>query len=183
MPGFGHPSFDPSLDPSLDQPFDRPFERSSHQSFEALDMAPSPSSSSWFSSRHTPAHSVEVPLPDLVTPSPQAEKEFLPVFASVESSWFTKPEPDHRDPAWSSPADSGWQAAGVISEPAQGGTTSSGLPRRTPKANLVPGSATPPPSPAPAPAPLVSPDRLRRRLANYQQGVRKGRAELEEDPG
>ncbi|MEU4230408.1 nitrate- and nitrite sensing domain-containing protein [Nonomuraea sp. NPDC026600] len=175
MPGFGHPSFDSSLD----QPFDRSFERSSHPSLDALDMAPS----SWFSSRNTHTHSVETPMPDLVTPSPPAENEFLPVFASVESSWFTKPEPDHRDPAWSSPADSGWQAAGAISEPARSGMTSSGLPRRTPKANLVPGSATPPPSATPAPAPLVSPDRLRRRLANYQQGVRKGRAEIEEDPG
>ncbi|MFD1540228.1 sensor histidine kinase [Nonomuraea guangzhouensis] len=177
MPGLGHPSFDPSLD----QPFDRPFERSSHQSFEALDMAPSPSSSSWFSSRHTP--SAEVPMPDLVTPSPQADNEFPPDFGSAGSSWFTKPEPDHRDPAWSSPADGGWQAAGAISEPARSGTTSSGLPRRTPKANLVPGSAGAQPSPTPAPAPPVSPDRLRRRLANYQQGVRKGRSELEEDPG
>lgn len=122
-------------------------------------------------------------MPDLSTPSPQMENEFLPVFASVESSWFTKPQPEHRDPAWSSPADSGWQAAGAIGDPAQSGTTSSGLPRRTPKANLVPGSAAPPLSPAPALAPLVSPDRLRSRLANYQQGVRKGRAELEEDPG
>lgn len=147
-------------------------------------MAPSPPSS-WFISRHTP--SVEVPMPALAPPPPQAENELPPVFTSAGSSWFTKPEPDHRDPAWSSPADGGWQAAGAISEPARSGTTSSGLPRRTPKANLVPGSATPPlspsPAPAPAPAPPVSPDRLRRRLANYQQGVRKGRAELEEDPG
>ncbi len=64
-------------------------------------------------------------------------------------------------------------------EPARGGTTSAGLPKRTPKANLVPGSAAPAPSPMPAPP--VSPDRLRSRLSSYQQGVRKGRTELEED--
>ncbi|MFB4294960.1 hypothetical protein ACBI99_45550 [Nonomuraea sp. ATR24] len=57
--------------------------------------------------------------------------------------------------------------------------TRAGLPRRTPRANLVAGSA--PPSSLPPPAPPVSPDRLRTRLSSYQQGVRKGRAELEED--
>jgi hypothetical protein len=43
----------------------------------------------------------------------------------------------------------------------------------------VPGTAAPTSSPMPAPP--VSPDRLRSRLSSYQQGVRKGRAELEED--
>ncbi|WP_217369775.1 hypothetical protein, partial [Nonomuraea antri] len=57
-------------------------------------------------------------------------------------------------------------------------SSSSGLPKRTPRANLVPGTAAPQTAP---PAPPVSPDRLRNRLASYQQGVRKGRAELEED--
>ncbi|MEO3797239.1 nitrate- and nitrite sensing domain-containing protein [Nonomuraea sp. B10E15] len=119
------------------------------------------------------------PPPDLAGPS---QDEFLPIFAAVEeSSWFSKAAPtaDHRDSSWSSPADQGWQAAGAAAEPAQSGTTNSGLPKRTPKANLVPGTANP--APAPAPAPPLSPDRLRSRLASYQQGVRKGRAELEED--
>ncbi|MGW0477745.1 nitrate- and nitrite sensing domain-containing protein [Nonomuraea sp. NPDC003214] len=61
----------------------------------------------------------------------------------------------------------------------EGAVTRAGLPRRTPRANLVAGSA--PPSSLPPPAPPVSPDRLRTRLSSYQQGVRKGRAELEED--
>ncbi|MEO3871956.1 nitrate- and nitrite sensing domain-containing protein [Nonomuraea sp. B12E4] len=117
------------------------------------------------------------------TPGPaQSKEEFLPIFAAVEeSSWFSKsaPTPDHREKPWSSPADQGWQAAGATSEPAQNGTTTSGLPKRTPRANLVPGTASP--KPQPVQTPLPSPDRLRDRLASYQQGVRKGRAELEED--
>jgi hypothetical protein len=119
--------------------------------------------------------------PTPATPHPTGE-EYLPIFASVEeSSWFSKPAPtaDHREPGWTSPADEGWQAADAVAEPAGNGVTSSGLPKRTPRANLVPGTANPQPPPAPAPA--VSPDRLRSRLAGYQQGVRKGRAELEED--
>ncbi|MFI7451626.1 nitrate- and nitrite sensing domain-containing protein [Nonomuraea sp. NPDC049714] len=199
----------------------------------SLDMTPAPEPSSWFSSQYT--NSVELPSEPFPSQEP-AQGDFLPIFASVESSWFTKPSftPDRREPdpdpawsssgapswpsqeetswpsqgevtpaplptraarapqddagpmtpprapvEWSSPADSGWQAAGAVREPALGGTTSSGLPKRTPKANLVPGSAAP--ASAPMPAPPVSPDRLRSRLSSYQQGVRKGRAELEED--
>ncbi|MFC5831709.1 nitrate- and nitrite sensing domain-containing protein [Nonomuraea insulae] len=116
------------------------------------------------------------------TPAAPSKDEFLPIFASVEeSSWFSKAAPtaDHREEPWASPADQGWQAAGAVAEPAGNGTTNSGLPKRTPRANLVPGTANP--QPPPVPAPPVSPDRLRNRLASYQQGVRKGRAELEED--
>ncbi len=178
-----------------------------HPSFDAAPVE----SSSWFSSPHTGtgngtsngtgngtgngSASLEAPhvtgsYPSFATPLPSypaepSKDEFLPIFASVEdeSSWFSKPAPtaDHRerDPGWSSPADTGWQAASTAAEPVQGGTTSSGLPKRTPRANLVPGTANP--QPPPAPAPPLSPDRLRSRLASYQQGVRKGRSELEED--
>ncbi|WP_246147802.1 sensor histidine kinase [Nonomuraea turkmeniaca] len=160
-----------------------------HPSF---DVPAAPEPSSWFSSPHPNSGPASPePPPDLTTPpatypsfaTPAASKdEFLPIFASVEdSSWFSKPAPtaDRRDPAWSSPADQAWQAAGATAEPVQGGTTNSGLPKRTPRANLVPGTANP--KPPPAPAPPLSPDHLRDRLASYQQGVRKGRSELEED--
>ncbi|WP_162794757.1 hypothetical protein, partial [Nonomuraea lactucae] len=70
----------------------------------------------------------------------------------------------------------GWQAAQAAAEPAQGGVTSSGLPRRVPKANLVPGTASLAEPPATSPAPQISPDRLRSRLSSFQQGVRQGRA-------
>lgn len=43
--------------------------------------------------------------------------------------------------SWSSPGDEGWRAAQALSRPAHDGQTSSGLPKRTPRANLVPGSA------------------------------------------
>ncbi len=77
---------------------------------------------------------------------------------------------------WSSPADAGWQAAQAASAPASGGVTASGLPRRVPKANLVPGSAASAAGPAPSPAPTLSPDRVRHRLSSFQQGIRRGRA-------
>ncbi|GAA4218400.1 signal transduction histidine kinase [Streptosporangium album] len=91
--------------------------------------------------------------------------------------------PDHepvREPDdWQTDADAGWQAARAASDPALGGITSAGLPKRTPKANLVPGAAAGVPS---SPMPSLSPERARNRLSSFQQGVRRGRAELNEDP-
>ncbi|MEO3871969.1 nitrate- and nitrite sensing domain-containing protein [Nonomuraea sp. B12E4] len=166
------------------------------------------------------------PLP-VVRNSPMEEQgeEYLPIFSSVGSDWFRRPEPDQvplepeheheitavhpavsadqppvappaaalpdstpsglprRRPgqsgvgaSWSSPADSGFQAAQAAAEPAQGGTTPSGLPRRVPKANLVPGTASLAEPQATSPAPQISPERLRSRLSSFQQGVRQGRA-------
>ncbi|MEZ0076829.1 nitrate- and nitrite sensing domain-containing protein [Planotetraspora sp. GP83] len=132
------------------------------------------------------------PLPEVRTSPLEAEEEFLPIFAAVESGWFRRVEtpaeetgsggkPAVESTTWSSPADAGWQAAQAVSEPARGGVTASGLPRRVPKANLVPGSATPPvakhaASPAAGPPLPLSPERVRSRLAGFQQGVRQGRA-------
>ncbi|MBO3744430.1 nitrate- and nitrite sensing domain-containing protein [Streptosporangiaceae bacterium NEAU-GS5] len=131
------------------------------------------------------------PLP-VVRHSPMetAEEEYLPIFAAVESDWFRRAAPAEKkedddgevssplEPKpWSSPADVGWQAAQAAADPSLGGITSSGLPKRVPKANLVPGSADPvlPQAPA-APVPHVSPDRVRSRLSSFQQGIRHGRA-------
>ncbi|WP_176993379.1 sensor histidine kinase [Nonomuraea jiangxiensis] len=165
------------------------------------------------------------PLP-VVRNSPMEEQgdEYLPIFSSVGSDWFRRPEqpepegeheitavhpavpaePSPPPPAaappmaqpdstsgglprrrpgqsgvsasWSSPADSGFQAAQAAAQPAQGGMTSSGLPRRVPKANLVPGTASLAEPQATSPAPQISPERLRSRLSSFQQGVRQGRA-------
>ncbi|GLW24577.1 nitrate- and nitrite sensing domain-containing protein [Microbispora triticiradicis] len=147
------------------------------------------------------------PLPVVRSSPLESEEEYLPIFAAVESDWFKKADgPEEKDDsaedgaesrAWSSPADVGWQAAQAASEPALGGVTSSGLPKRVPKANLVPGSANAPaPSAEPAPAaaatpppppPVLSPERVRSRLSSFQQGVRQGRAvargEAGEDQG
>jgi hypothetical protein len=80
--------------------------------------------------------------------------------------------------AWWSRADSGFEkAAGVAKDPMQGGVTAAGLPKRTPKANLVPGSVGAD-TPAATPRPPVSADAVRSRLSSLQQGVRRGRADL-----
>ncbi|MFI6298881.1 nitrate- and nitrite sensing domain-containing protein [Nonomuraea sp. NPDC050790] len=80
---------------------------------------------------------------------------------------------------WRTPADAGWRAAAAASDPSLGGLTSAGLPKRTPKANLVPGTAGQQAQPL-SPMPPVSADRIRSRMASFQQGVRRGRAEVRE---
>ncbi|MEV6867130.1 nitrate- and nitrite sensing domain-containing protein [Streptosporangium subroseum] len=79
---------------------------------------------------------------------------------------------------WSTPADQGWAAAEAAKKPAEGGTTGAGLPKRVPKANLVPGSASAAPAAPAAPMPPISAERVRSRLSSFQQGVRQGRAEM-----
>jgi signal transduction histidine kinase len=75
--------------------------------------------------------------------------------------------------SWASPADEGWQAAEAAAEPSSSGVTTAGLPKRVPRANLVPGTAAAEPS---APAPVRSASATRDRFASFQRGVREGRA-------
>lgn len=88
------------------------------------------------------------------------------------------PEPEV---SWAASAsDQGWQAAAAASSPATGGTTSVGLPKRVPQANLVPGTAAPE---AAAPIPTRSAAATRERFSSFQRGVREGRAAASGDEG
>jgi signal transduction histidine kinase len=77
-----------------------------------------------------------------------------------------------------SAADQGWEAAAAVSSPATGGTTTAGLPKRVPQANLVPGTASPEPV---GPVPARSAAATRDRFASFQRGAREGRAALASD--
>jgi hypothetical protein len=77
---------------------------------------------------------------------------------------------------WTSPADEGWRAAEAVSAPSSGGVTSAGLPKRVPRANLVPGAAGEPADALTGPAPVRSAAATRERFASFQRGVREGRA-------
>jgi hypothetical protein len=117
------------------------------------------------------------PIP-VVNP-PSSGDEYLPIFASVESAWF---EHNGEGASWgSAKADAGWQRAEAVVEPARDGATAAGLPKRVPKANLVPGSADTASAPkGVAPMPSVSPDRVRSRLSSFQQGFRAARDDITE---
>jgi hypothetical protein len=77
---------------------------------------------------------------------------------------------------WATPSDQGWEAAAAVSTPSTGGTTSAGLPKRVPQANLVPGAAGSAPAVAPVAAPARSAAATRERFASFQRGSREGRA-------
>ena len=124
----------------------------------------------------------------VVPPAEQTQEYRLPIFEAVESDWFRRgrssvgwsQEAEAEAPAaattgssWSSPADSGWQAAAAAAAPSSAGTTTAGLPKRVPKANLVPGTASSEPA---APTPARSASATRDRFASFQRGVREGRA-------
>jgi len=121
-----------------------------------------------------------------------------PIFEAMQSEWFQRRKTGSMNRAdssppreWSSPGDEGWRAAETIRAPATGGQTNSGLPKRVPGSNRIPGSVGSPPRPEPAkpvqpaqPAPRAEAPRppqaeaVRNRFASFQQGVRKGRAAI-----
>ncbi|WP_371499352.1 nitrate- and nitrite sensing domain-containing protein [Kitasatospora sp. NBC_00374] len=69
--------------------------------------------------------------------------------------------------------DERWRRAEQLREPSTGGLTTSGLPRRTPQANLVSGTAEA--SPLTGPQVSRSPDEVRGRLTNLRRGIQQGR--------
>lgn len=67
----------------------------------------------------------------------------LLIFGQAKSAWFKRPESEEPEPEhWSLPGDDGWRTARHVTEApeAEETTTASGLPKRKPQANLVPGS-------------------------------------------
>ncbi|MEW2078868.1 nitrate- and nitrite sensing domain-containing protein [Streptomyces sp. NPDC013433] len=125
-----------------------------------------------------------------------------PLYDTLETNWFhggggqeqgngSAPAPQqpqqHQQPqgptgpqrsastAWrSSPNDELVRQAERVRQPAAGGVTTSGLPRRVPKANLVPGTAQQQQHQS---GPQVSraPDDVRGRLTNLRRGIAQGR--------
>jgi hypothetical protein len=116
------------------------------------------------------------------------EEHRLPIFESVESDWFRRGRHGasragqvnsvaSTTGGWTSPADEGWRAAEAAHVPTSGGVTLSGLPKRVPRANLVPGTVgAEAAATAAAPTPGRSAAQARDRLASFQRGMREGRA-------
>ncbi|WP_285642763.1 nitrate- and nitrite sensing domain-containing protein [Lentzea sp. NBRC 102530] len=115
----------------------------------------------------------EVPAPAeqerVVEPEPVVEE--TPAAASTSES------------AWQSPADEGWHAAQALLNKTPETKTTAGLPKRTPKAQLVPGSAAPKPQSLTStaqrpPLPPRTADAVRGRMSSLQSGVKRGRHAL-----
>jgi len=115
-------------------------------------------------------------------PLPQRQPQPLPQRSQQgqQGQPMRPAEPVAERQPWSTPSDQGWAAAEVAKKPVEGGVTGAGLPKRVPKANLVPGAASAAPTAPAPPMPPISAERVRSRLSSFQQGVRQGRAEMSE---
>jgi signal transduction histidine kinase len=76
------------------------------------------------------------------------------------------------DESWRTAADDGWRAAAAAAQPKDGGTTRSGLPKRVPAAQLVPGAVDTRSTTART---RRTPDEVRGLLSAYHRGVQRGR--------
>jgi len=142
----------------------------------------------------------------LADSSSQGQGEGTPIFQEMRSAWFSQlpTVPDDLSaadadggvtggssesvgwdadgtPDFGSSADEGWQAAEQLRTPVDAGTTAAGLPRRRPRAHLVPGGAARPPAETVAAGRLNNvtllrdAERVRGNLSSYQRGTRRGR--------
>ncbi|MEH0418232.1 sensor histidine kinase [Streptomyces sp. B21-083] len=82
---------------------------------------------------------------------------------------------------WRSANDERWQQAAQLRKPKAGGVTSSGLPRRVPKANLIEGAAEA--TLQGGPSVSRAPEDIRGRLSNLRRGVQRGRTAGSETNG
>lgn len=113
----------------------------------------------------------------------------LPIYEEVLSQWFSPdPEPGPESPVdtntWASPGDEGWLAARtLLSNGGEHAVSENGLPKRIPKARLMPGSALardakPTETTAKVPIPRRSAQVTRGRMASLQNGLQRGRDEV-----
>ncbi len=139
--------------------------------------------SAWFQERHS------VPVTPSTVPGSTPDDTATPPAGIPAGSGVAGPGPEAAGVAtepfgvpsaagrWESAADEGWQAAQSLRNPVTSGFTAAGLPKRQPRAQLVPG-APGVSRLAPVPAnggPARSAETVRGRLNSYQRGLREGR--------
>lgn len=138
--------------------------------WETDDQAPAPARAARPSPSPTPvARPTATPTPaprpspsPSPAPAPAPAASAAPVAAADQTSGFA------------SVADEGWRVASGMEQERAEELTAAGLPKRRPRARLVPGSAGSAVL-APPVTSVRSAETIRGRLASYQQGVRQGR--------
>ncbi|MFF4850031.1 nitrate- and nitrite sensing domain-containing protein [Streptomyces sp. NPDC001194] len=118
-----------------------------------------------------PQQSAPAPAPQqrLQQPLPQRGQE--PAAESAPTTTGSSPTVSWR----SSPNDELMRQAERVRQPAAGGITTSGLPRRVPRANLVAGTAQQQSDAQSGPQVSRAPDDVRGRLTNLRRGIQQGR--------
>ncbi|WP_433264360.1 sensor histidine kinase [Micromonospora vinacea] len=99
---------------------------------------------------------------------PSAPPTYNPPPAARTAPAAPAPDPG----AWRTAADEGWSRASRAAEPAPAGTTRSGLPKRVPQQQLVPGGIEPKSG---RDRSRRTPDEVRGLLSAYHRGVQRGR--------
>ncbi|GAA3335288.1 hypothetical protein GCM10020358_02960 [Amorphoplanes nipponensis] len=125
-----------------------------------------------------PATPAPAPVPPASRPEPTTSRTpsagqngSRPAEAGPDSgSQVPRPRRSAED-AWRTAADEGWQRAMAAAEPTVSDTTRSGLPKRVPQAQLVPGGV----QSSPRNQNRRSPDEVRGLLSAYHRGVQRGR--------
>ncbi|MDI2129325.1 sensor histidine kinase [Yinghuangia seranimata] len=132
--------------------------------------------------------------------APVEQQSAAPTHQAQPAPQPGRPAVEQPGSGWYSAGDEGWRAAEAAREPASSGTTGAGLPRRVPRANLVPGGVADGgharPGDTPAAPPLITrgtpgvqsatppqnpsglsrnPDEVRGRLTNFRRGIQQGR--------
>ncbi|GGM22856.1 sensor histidine kinase [Micromonospora yangpuensis] len=114
--------------------------------------------------------------PPTYTPPPAATAPPVSAPPVVPAAATPPPAPPAAAPiepeAWRTAADDGWSRASRAAEPAPSGTTRSGLPKRVPQAQLVPGGIEPKSG---RDRSRRTPDEVRGLLSAYHRGVQRGR--------
>ncbi|MEV7360657.1 nitrate- and nitrite sensing domain-containing protein [Kitasatospora sp. NPDC091276] len=106
--------------------------------------------------------------------APQAPQPQAPQQGQQQPQQGQQPQPGTGDAPWRPSAnDERWRRAEQVREPSTSGVTMSGLPRRTPQANLVSGTAEA--SPLTGPQVSRAPEEVRGRLTNLRRGIQQGR--------
>ncbi|MBB1244008.1 nitrate- and nitrite sensing domain-containing protein [Streptomyces durbertensis] len=133
--------------------------------------------SSWFAARSGARE--QQPSPDATRTQPMPQVRQQPASRPAEGQPASRPggAPAPRDGGnWqASPNDDRWRRAERLRQPAAGGVTTSGLPRRVPKANLVEGTAQTQSAQPAGPQVSRAPDAVRGRLTNLRRGIQQGR--------
>ncbi|MFJ5923537.1 nitrate- and nitrite sensing domain-containing protein [Kitasatospora sp. NPDC092948] len=125
-----------------------------------------------FQQQQRPQGMPQRPAAERPAPQPQAQQP-------QQAQQPAGPGPDA--PWRPSANDERWRRAEQMREPQTDGLTTSGLPRRTPQANLVSGSAEA--SPLTGPQVSRSPEEVRGRLTNLRRGIQQGRQAGSQQPG
>ncbi|NYT93054.1 sensor histidine kinase [Salinispora sp. H7-4] len=111
-------------------------------------------------------------VPPPAVPPPAVPPTVVPPASAPPASPSASGAPASGGNAWRTIADEGWSRATQAAEPSNGGTTRSGLPKRVPKAQLVPGGI----EPRTRERTRRTPDEVRGLLSAYHRGVQRGRA-------